>query len=147
MESHLTHEITLSKKYEEILKKRIRLLQEMECLHEKHKNKKNRHAMDSEAAKKRNAELLHDLQNIESRLKTRSLPHPDIVTLETCYWASVEKRIPEWEPFLLGRGPAPVRDGEDSPRKTRTKKGSSHDRPPKHTMISLPPHSNPKTVI
>ncbi|KAJ8265626.1 hypothetical protein COCON_G00147250 [Conger conger] len=129
MESHLTHEMELSKKYEEILKKRTSLLQEMESLNEKHKNKKKQQAMDSEAAVKRNAELLHDLQKIENHLKTRSLPHPEIVSLETRYWASVEEKIPEWEPFLLGRGPTPVRDGDKSHRKTRRKKGSSQDSP------------------
>ncbi|KAJ8369750.1 hypothetical protein SKAU_G00097780 [Synaphobranchus kaupii] len=147
MESHLTHEIKLSKKYEEILKKRTTLLQEMESLHEQHKNKKQQQAMDSEAAFKRNAQLLDDLQEIEKRLKTRSLPHPDIVSLETRYWASVEEKIPEWEPFLLGRGPSPVREGEKSQRRTRKKKGSSQDSHHTHTVTSLPPRSSPKTVI
>lgn len=146
MEPRLTHEIELNKRYEEILKRRTTLLQEMENLHEQHENKKKQHTMDVEVAIERNAQLLHDLQKIENRLKTRSFTHPDILSLEARYWASVEEKIPEWEPFLLGRGPTPVRDGEKSQRKTRRKKGSSQDSPPTHTVTSLPPRSNPKTV-
>ncbi|XP_036390084.1 uncharacterized protein C3orf14 homolog [Megalops cyprinoides] len=127
MESHLTQEIELTKKYDDILKKRAALLKEMESQQEQHKNKKKQQTKVSEAARKRNAKLLKDLQEIENRLITRPLPHPDIVSLETQYWAYVEEKIPEWESFLLGRGPSPLRDRERSPGKRRQKSTFRHN--------------------
>ncbi|KAI1897168.1 hypothetical protein AGOR_G00080430 [Albula goreensis] len=145
MEPHLTHEIELSHQYEEILKKRTTLLQEMESLQEQHKNRKKQQAALSKAANKRNAKLLEDLQETENRLNKRPLPHPDVISLETRYWACVEEKIPEWEPFLLGRGPSPARDSE-KPRRQR-RKGSPQDSSPTHMVTGLPPRSNMRSVI
>ncbi|XP_028262172.1 centrosomal protein 15 isoform X2 [Parambassis ranga] len=65
-------------------------------------------------ARCRNASLLQNLQKIEDRLRGRQLQHPNLLILETSYWASVEESLPVWEHFLLGKGPHPT-DGHGHP--------------------------------
>uniref|UniRef100_A0A3P8XT74 Uncharacterized protein n=1 Tax=Esox lucius TaxID=8010 RepID=A0A3P8XT74_ESOLU len=104
MLSTQSEEVELSKKHEEILGKRAVLLLQMESLYKQQKCTRKQQVKMSHVAHERNAQLLQDLQKIENRLGTKQLPHPDILTLETRYWASVEENIPEWERFLLGGG-------------------------------------------
>ncbi|KAG7319224.1 hypothetical protein KOW79_017698 [Hemibagrus wyckioides] len=106
MASH--DELQLSKKHEEILGKRAVLLQQMEICYEQQKAKKNHRATLSQAARERNAEILEDFQKAEERLQTRRLLHPDVLNLQTRYWASVEQKLPEWESYLLGKSQAPM---------------------------------------
>ncbi|KAB1264340.1 uncharacterized protein Cadr_000020519, partial [Camelus dromedarius] len=56
------------------------------------------------------ADLGSDIEAAEKSLQTRihPLPRPEVVSLETLYWASVEEYIPKWEQFLLGRAPYPI---------------------------------------
>uniref|UniRef100_A0A4W4GCV2 Uncharacterized protein n=1 Tax=Electrophorus electricus TaxID=8005 RepID=A0A4W4GCV2_ELEEL len=66
------------------------LLQQMEVCYQQHKAKKRQQAVKSEAAHERNAKILE--------------------VAGTCYWGSVEQKLPEWERHLLGKGKASVRD-------------------------------------
>lgn len=61
----------------------------------------------AETACKRNLGLLMDIEASEKSLETRihPSPSPEVVSLETLYWTSVEEYIPKWEQFLLGRAP------------------------------------------
>ncbi|KAM9444206.1 centrosomal protein 15 [Clarias gariepinus] len=108
MASNSHDELQLSKKHEEILGKRTVLLQQMEICYEQQKAKKNHQADMSQAARERNAEILKDIQKVEERLRTRPLLHPDVLNLQTRYWASVEQQLPEWESYLLGKSQAPM---------------------------------------
>ncbi|XP_029539432.1 centrosomal protein 15 isoform X1 [Oncorhynchus nerka] len=114
-------EVELNKKHEEILGKRTVLLQQMESRYEQQKSKRRQQVKLSQAAHERNSQLLQDLQKMENRLRTRKLPHPDILNLETRYWASVEEKIPEWERFLLGKGPHPSSDPSRTPKQQKQK--------------------------
>ncbi|KAL0978533.1 hypothetical protein UPYG_G00171800 [Umbra pygmaea] len=126
MISTASDELELSKKHEEILGKRTDLLQQMECRYEQQKSIRRQHVKLSEVAHERNVKLLQDLQKMESRLRTRQLPHPDILTLETRYWASVEEKIPEWERFLLGKSSHPSSNISKAPKQWE-QKGSPRD--------------------
>ncbi|XP_035376375.1 uncharacterized protein C3orf14 homolog [Electrophorus electricus] len=110
MAANVNDEDQLSRKHEEILGMREALLQQMEVCYQQHKAKKRQQAVKSEAAHERNAKILEDFQKVETRLQTRPVLHPDILTLQTCYWGSVEQKLPEWERHLLGKGKASVRD-------------------------------------
>ncbi|XP_032706095.1 uncharacterized protein C3orf14-like [Lontra canadensis] len=110
MTSLFAQEIRLTKRHEEIVSQRLMLLQQMEnkFIDE---NKGNASQMQAaETAFKRNLSLLMDLEAAEKSLQTRirPIPSPEVVSLETLYWASVEEYIPKWEQFLLGRAPYPI---------------------------------------
>ncbi|XP_062332906.1 centrosomal protein 15 kDa [Osmerus eperlanus] len=134
----LPEEVELSKKHEEILGKRAVLLREMERRYEEHKCKRRLELQQSPTAHARNAKLLADMQTLEDRLRTRQLPHPDVLTLETRYWASVEGNIPEWERFLLGKGPHPVDETGKPPRRQKHKVPLRDHVPTQQR--ALPPH-------
>uniref|UniRef100_A0A8C3RQZ0 Chromosome 3 open reading frame 14 n=1 Tax=Chelydra serpentina TaxID=8475 RepID=A0A8C3RQZ0_CHESE len=87
------------------LSQRSVLLQQMENHLGDKKTEKTSQTQAADAAYKRNAALLNDIEAAEKRLQARVhlQPHPDIVKHETLYWASVEESIPKWEQFLLGR--------------------------------------------
>ncbi|XP_026577572.1 uncharacterized protein C3orf14 homolog isoform X1 [Pseudonaja textilis] len=136
MASYLAQEIQLAKQHEEILSRRLVLLQQMES-HLRDKDAEQAwHTQEADAAHKRNVSLLNllkrkmncgchfckrpsfqkilcMLQDIEAAAKNLQfrehlLLHPEIVNLETLYWAKVEESIPKWEPFFLGRTQAPI---------------------------------------
>ncbi|XP_051528716.1 uncharacterized protein C3orf14 homolog isoform X2 [Myxocyprinus asiaticus] len=121
MASHTHEEFELSKKHEDILGKRALLLQQMEAHYVQQKAKKEQQSLMSQAAKERNAQILKDLQVVEKSLQTRQLLHPDIINLETRYWASVERKLPEWEEYLLGKGQAPASETGRSFKQPRLK--------------------------
>ncbi|XP_070247766.1 centrosomal protein 15 [Myotis yumanensis] len=110
MTSLFAQEIRLSKRHEEIVSQRLKLLQQMESKFEDQNKEKASQIQAAEAAFKRNLSLLKDIEAAEKSLQTRShsLPPPEVVSLETLYWASVEEYIPKWEQFLLGRAPYPI---------------------------------------
>ncbi|KAJ7998943.1 hypothetical protein DPEC_G00210240 [Dallia pectoralis] len=101
MTSTPSEEMELNKKHEEILGQRAVLLLQMESQYEQQRRTRKQQVMMSQVALERNAQLLQGLQEMENRHGTKQLPHPEILTLETRYWASVEEKIPEWERFLL----------------------------------------------
>ncbi|XP_056590157.1 uncharacterized protein C3orf14 homolog isoform X2 [Triplophysa dalaica] len=123
MASAAQEEFELGKKDEEILEKRALLLQQMEALYEQQKAKKKQQCLMSQAAHKRNAQILQDFENVEKNLHTRQLLHPDVIHLETRYWASVEQKLPEWEQYLLGKGQAPVSETGTSFGQQRQRSG------------------------
>ncbi|KAM6979735.1 centrosomal protein 15 [Aplochiton taeniatus] len=136
-------EVQLSKKHEEILGKRAMLLREMESRYEQQKTRRKHQLKQSKSAHERNNQLLKDLQSLEENLTSRQLPHPNIILLETQYWASIEKQIPEWESFLLGKGPHPS-DSSSRPPKEQKLNVQGHT----HTKDkTLPPRPLPRTVI
>ncbi|XP_019360370.1 PREDICTED: uncharacterized protein C3orf14 homolog isoform X2 [Gavialis gangeticus] len=110
MASYLAKEVQLARRHEEILSQRSVLLQQMENHLGNKETEKTWQAQAADAAYKRNAALLNDIEAVEKKLQARAhqLPHPDIVKLETVYWASVEESLPKWEQFLLGRAQTPV---------------------------------------
>lgn len=118
-------ELELSKKHEDILGKRAELLEQMEIQHQHQKVKKKQQTTVSKAAQERNSQLLGDLKTLEDKLRMKQPLHPDVLTLETCYWASVEEKLLEWEPFLLGRGPAPGERKAQSPGRQKQEKASA----------------------
>ncbi|XP_067287989.1 centrosomal protein 15 isoform X1 [Pseudorasbora parva] len=142
-----THEeLELSQKHEDILGKRALLLQQMEAHNEQQKAKKKQQCLMSQAAKERNAQILEvDLQNAETNLQTRQLLHPDIINLETRYWASVERKLPEWEQYLLGKGQPPVSETGRLLRQQRlkTKKQDASAA----QCRGKPPRPKPKTAV
>ncbi|XP_026577592.1 uncharacterized protein C3orf14 homolog isoform X3 [Pseudonaja textilis] len=110
MASYLAQEIQLAKQHEEILSRRLVLLQQMES-HLRDKDAEQAwHTQEADAAHKRNVSLLNDIEAAAKNLQFREhlLLHPEIVNLETLYWAKVEESIPKWEPFFLGRTQAPI---------------------------------------
>ncbi|ETE73369.1 putative protein C3orf14 [Ophiophagus hannah] len=110
MASYLAQEIQLAKQHEEILSRRSVLLQQMES-HLRDKDAEQAwHTQEAGAAHKRNVSLLNDIEAAAKNLQSREhlLLHPEIVNLETLYWAKVEESIPKWEPFFLGRTQAPI---------------------------------------
>nr|XP_020479509.1 uncharacterized protein C3orf14 homolog isoform X2 [Monopterus albus]XP_020479510.1 uncharacterized protein C3orf14 homolog isoform X2 [Monopterus albus]XP_020479511.1 uncharacterized protein C3orf14 homolog isoform X2 [Monopterus albus] len=111
----------------------------MESRREQIKSLRKQQVKDSEAARQRNAMLLQDLQKIEDDLRGRWLPHPNLLALETRYWASVEESIPAWEHFLLGKGPHPTDGPEERPMRAKQKPGTAKDH-------GLPPRPKPKTA-
>ncbi|XP_068763830.1 centrosomal protein 15 isoform X2 [Struthio camelus] len=110
MTSYLAQEVRLARRHEEILSQRSVLLQQMETYLGDKKTKKTWQTQAADAAHKRNAALLNDIEAAEKKLQERVylLPHPDTVKLETLYWASVEESLPKWEEFLLGRAETPI---------------------------------------
>lgn len=116
-----SEEVELSRKHEEILGKRAALLREMERQYEQQKCKRRQQLQQSPSAHERNTQLLEDLQKLEQRLRTWELPHPNVLKMETCYWNSVEEKIPEWESFLLGKGPHPVDETTKPPTRRKQK--------------------------
>ncbi|XP_014409332.2 uncharacterized protein C3orf14 homolog isoform X1 [Camelus ferus] len=110
MTSLFTQEIHLSKRHDKIVSQRLILLQQMEDKLGGQNKEKASQMQAAETAFKRNLSLLKDIEAAEKSLQTRiqPLPRPEVVSLETLYWASVEEYIPKWEQFLLGRSPYPI---------------------------------------
>ncbi|XP_003363157.1 centrosomal protein 15 isoform X2 [Equus przewalskii] len=110
MNSLFAQEIRLSKRHEEIVSQRLMLLQQMENKFGDQNKEKASQMQAAETAFKRNLSLLKDIEAAEKSLQTRihPAPPPEVVSLETLYWASVEEYIPKWEQFLLGREPYPI---------------------------------------
>ncbi|XP_010186433.1 PREDICTED: uncharacterized protein C3orf14 homolog [Mesitornis unicolor] len=110
MSSYLAQEVHLARRHEEILSQRSELLQQMETYLGDKKTKKTWQTQAADAAHKRNAALLNDIEAAEKKLQARVylLPHPDTVKLETLYWASIKDSLPKWEQFLLGRAEVPL---------------------------------------
>ncbi|XP_036595359.1 uncharacterized protein C3orf14 homolog isoform X2 [Trichosurus vulpecula] len=109
--AYFAKEVGLTKKHEEILAQRLLLLEEMENDHGGQKTeKKASHIKAAKLAYKRNQNLLNDIRTLEERLekKVHIRSHPEMVSLETLYWASVEEQAPKWEQFLLGRTQYPI---------------------------------------
>lgn len=107
MTSLITQEIQLSKRHEEIVSQRLMLLKQRENkFGEQNKEK----IQAAEIALERNRSLLKDIETAEKSLQARTHPllPPEVISLETLYWASVEEYIPKWEQFLLGRTPYPI---------------------------------------
>ncbi|XP_063267848.1 centrosomal protein 15 isoform X2 [Prinia subflava] len=84
MSSCLAQEVHLARRHEEILSQRSELLQQMETYLRDKKTKKTWQTEAADAACKRNAALLNDIEAAEKRLQERMylLPHPDTVKLE-----------------------------------------------------------------
>ncbi|XP_056131243.1 uncharacterized protein C3orf14 homolog [Lampris incognitus] len=135
--STVTKEVELTKKHKEILEKREVLLGQMEKQMDLEKSRRKQQLMEFQAAQRRNAQLLRDLQKAEESLRKGRLPRPDIQVLETRYWASVEEHIPEWEDFLLGRGPHPTDVPVQPHRKPMQRSSTARDQ-------SLPPRPKPR---
>ncbi|XP_036896711.1 uncharacterized protein C3orf14 homolog isoform X1 [Sturnira hondurensis] len=110
MTSLFTQEIRLSKRHEEIVLQRLKLLQQMKSKFGDKNKEKASQIQAAEAAFKRNLSLLKDIEGAEKFLQARihPFPPPEVVSLETLYWASVEEYIPKWKQFLLGRAPYPI---------------------------------------
>ncbi|XP_036286558.1 uncharacterized protein C3orf14 homolog [Pipistrellus kuhlii] len=110
MTSLFAKELRLSKRHEEIVSQRIKFLQQRKSKLGDQNKEKASQTQAAEAAFKRNLSLLKDIEAAEKSLQIRShpLPPPEVVSLETLYWASVEEYIPKWEQFLLGRAPHPI---------------------------------------
>ncbi|KAM9100622.1 uncharacterized protein C3orf14 homolog isoform X1 [Sarcophilus harrisii] len=104
--AYFAKEVRLTKKHEEILAQRLLLLQEMENDHIGQKTeKKASHIKAAKLAYKRNKSLLNDIRTLEEKLekKLHLRSYPEMVNLQTLYWALVEEQAPKWEQFLLGR--------------------------------------------
>ncbi|XP_006893925.1 PREDICTED: uncharacterized protein C3orf14 homolog [Elephantulus edwardii] len=110
MASLFAQEVRLSKRHEEIVSQRLTLLQQMANKFEEQNKVKASQIQAAKAAYKRNLSLLNDIEAAEKSLQTRSqsLPQPEMVSLETHYWESVEEYIPNWDQFLLGKARYPV---------------------------------------
>ncbi|GAA6225601.1 uncharacterized protein C3orf14 homolog [Lates calcarifer] len=129
----------LFEKHEEILGRRAELLEQMETRREKVKILRRQQVKESEAAHRRNATLLQELQKIEDLLREKHLPHPNLLAMETRYWVSVEEAIPAWEHFLLGKGPHPTDGPEQTHRRARQKPSTAKDQ-------GLPPRPKRRTA-
>lgn len=109
MTSLFTQEVHLSKRHEEIVSQRLMLLQKM-------KNKFGDQSTEraslqaTETACRRNLRLLQDMDVAEKAFQTKltAHPQPEMLSLETRYWASVEEHVPKWEQFLLGKALYPI---------------------------------------
>ncbi|CAK6966041.1 uncharacterized protein C3orf14 homolog [Scomber scombrus] len=106
-------------KHEEILERRATLLEQMESHRDQLQVQRKQQLKEVEAAHHRNHTLLQDLHKIEERLRGKQLPHPNVLALETRYWASVEESVPAWEHFLLGKGPHPTDNPVQPPRRAK----------------------------
>ncbi|KAM4653925.1 centrosomal protein 15 isoform 2-T2 [Amazona ochrocephala] len=84
MSSYLAQEVHLARRHEEILSQRSELLQQMETYLGDKKTKKTWQTQAADAAHKRNAALLNDIEAAEKKLQERVHlhPHPDTVKLE-----------------------------------------------------------------
>nr|XP_034954157.1 uncharacterized protein C3orf14 homolog [Zootoca vivipara]XP_034954167.1 uncharacterized protein C3orf14 homolog [Zootoca vivipara]XP_034954175.1 uncharacterized protein C3orf14 homolog [Zootoca vivipara]XP_034954184.1 uncharacterized protein C3orf14 homolog [Zootoca vivipara]XP_034954194.1 uncharacterized protein C3orf14 homolog [Zootoca vivipara] len=122
MASYLAQEVQLAKRHEEILSQRMVLLQQMESHLGDKEAEKAWQIQEADTARKRNVALLNDIKTAGKKLQSRDhlLLHPDIVNLETLYWAKVEESIPKWEPFFLGRTQAPIGVRKIKPTKQNT---------------------------
>ncbi|XP_070708463.1 centrosomal protein 15 [Pempheris klunzingeri] len=147
MSASLREEMELIEKHEEILGERAELLEQMESRREQLKLQRKQQVKEGEAARRRNATLLQDLQKIEDCLRGRQLPPPTILALETKYWASVEESIPAWEHFLQGKGPHPT-DGPGQPSRRAKQQLKTHKETTKKTTNDqgLPPRPKPRTA-
>ncbi|KAB0396011.1 hypothetical protein E2I00_009530, partial [Balaenoptera physalus] len=89
---------------------RLMLLQQMENKLGDQNKEKAPQMQTTETALQRNLSLLKDIEAAEKSLQTQNhlVPPPEVASLETLYWASVEEYIPKWEQFLLGRAPYPI---------------------------------------
>ncbi|XP_069559344.1 centrosomal protein 15 [Brachyistius frenatus] len=139
MSASLREEMELIEKHEEILGRRAELLERTEGRREQPDVQRKRQGRECEAARRRNASLLQDLQRIEDRLRGRQLPHPSLLALETRYWMSVEESLPTWEHSLLGKGPHPTDGSRHSPHRTKQKPSTAKDH-------GLPPRPKPRTA-
>ncbi|XP_013916410.1 PREDICTED: uncharacterized protein C3orf14 homolog isoform X1 [Thamnophis sirtalis] len=84
MASYLAQEIQLAKQHEEIVSRRLVLLQQMES-HLRDKDAEQAwHTQEADAAHKRNVSLLKDIEAAAKNLQSREhlLLHPEIVNLE-----------------------------------------------------------------
>ncbi|KAL2091416.1 hypothetical protein ACEWY4_013679 [Coilia grayii] len=136
----------LSQTHEDILAKRAELLEQMKIQYQQQKAKRKQQTAQSKAAHERNAKLLGDLKTLEDKLRMKQPPHPDLLTLETRYWASVEEKLPEWEPFLLGRGPAPSPGRACSPGRRRQERDASRSHDTHSTGLPPRPKKKPAAV-
>ncbi|XP_063072415.1 centrosomal protein 15 [Engraulis encrasicolus] len=135
----------LVQKHEDILGKRTALLDQMEMQRQQQRAKRKQQKAQSKAARERNTQLLEDLDTLENKLRMKQAPHPDFLTLETCYWASVEEQLPAWEPFLLGRGPAPLPCRPcQSPSRRRPDRDAPHSSSTVTHNTGLPPRPKKK---
>ncbi|XP_023790978.1 uncharacterized protein C3orf14 homolog isoform X2 [Cyanistes caeruleus] len=93
MSSCLAQEVHLAKRHEEILSQRSELLQQMETYLRDKKTKKTWQTQAADAARKRNAALLNDIEVAEKRLQEGMylLPHPDTVKLEGQQFISMNR--------------------------------------------------------
>ncbi|XP_065264673.1 centrosomal protein 15 isoform X2 [Emys orbicularis] len=84
MASYLAQEVQLARRHDKILSQRLVLLQQMENHLGDKKTEKTSQTQAADAAYKRNAALLNDIEAAEKRLQVRIhlQPHPDIVNLE-----------------------------------------------------------------
>ncbi|KAK1332256.1 hypothetical protein QTO34_006928 [Cnephaeus nilssonii] len=84
MTSLFAQEIRLSKRHEEIVSQRLKLLQQMKSKVGDQNKEKASQIQAAEAAFKRNLSLLKDIEAAEKSLQTRSrpLPPPELVSLE-----------------------------------------------------------------
>ncbi|XP_048714011.1 centrosomal protein 15 isoform X2 [Caretta caretta] len=84
MASYLAQEVQLARRHDKILSQRLVLLQQMENHLGDKKTEKMSQTQAADAAYKRNAALLSDIEAAEKRLQARVhlQPHPDIVKLE-----------------------------------------------------------------
>ncbi|KAM4883162.1 centrosomal protein 15 isoform 1-T3 [Thomomys bottae] len=110
MTSLFAQEFRLSKRHEEIVSQRLLLLQQRKNKSGDQDTGKVSQLQAAETAFKRNHSLLKDIEAAEKFLQTRihQQPLPELLSLETRYWASVEEYIPKWKQFLLGREPYPI---------------------------------------
>ncbi|KAL4655946.1 hypothetical protein GN956_G5498 [Arapaima gigas] len=145
-ESHLPEEMELSKKHEEIVEQRMVLLEQMEGEFERLKSKKRHLEASSRGAQGRNGELLKDVQKLQNRLRSRTFLHPDVVSLESRYWASVEEKIPEWELFLLGKGAPPTGTGHGAQSPSSRRQKGTRQAPPPVGTTGLPPRTSRRRV-
>lgn len=86
------------------------LLQQMQNKCGGQNKEKTSQIQTAEAAFERNLCLLRDIEAAEKSLQIRihSYLPPEVVSLETLYWTSVEDYIPKWKQFLLGKAPCPM---------------------------------------
>ncbi|XP_050813514.1 uncharacterized protein C3orf14 homolog isoform X3 [Gopherus flavomarginatus] len=84
MAFYLAQEVQLARRHDKILSQRLILLQQMENHLGDKKTEKTSQTQAADAAYKRNAALLNDIEAAEKRLQARVhlQPHPDIAKLE-----------------------------------------------------------------
>ncbi|XP_032637754.1 centrosomal protein 15 isoform X5 [Chelonoidis abingdonii] len=84
MAFYLAQEVQLARRHDKILSQRLVLLQQMENHLGDKKTEKTSQTQAADAAYKRNAALLNDIEAAEKRLQARvhRQPHPDIAKLE-----------------------------------------------------------------
>ncbi|KAE8612639.1 hypothetical protein XENTR_v10012922 [Xenopus tropicalis] len=102
-------EAALRRRHKEIIAEQAKVQEEMKVQSEQHESERKMLDQRAESANERNQAILEDLQVLEQNLKRKSesCPDPFVLSLENKYWESVEKEIPKWERFLLGKAPSP----------------------------------------